>query len=208
MKIRKSVLLEALKVLGKVVAQTSPVEVVRAVRFITENAEMFGVQPEDYALVGFSAGGQMCGVFGTSRMGYKTYGLPKPGALLLGYPVINYMYAKPLYFYLYDGAEPGDSLAPGDYYYNIEVAAEVDGDFPPVYHWFGLNDATLMLMDIFCQGPALDKALEESGVPHQMVIFRNARHRTSVGTGTDAAGWLYDAVSFWEAVTAEEEKGE
>ena len=183
-------------------------DLVRAVRFITENAEMFGVQPEDYALVGFSAGGQMCGVFGTSRMGYKTYRLPKPGALLLGYPVINYMYAKPLYFYLYDGAEPGDSLAPGDYYYNIEVAAEVDGDFPPVYHWFGLNDATLMLMDIFCQGPALDKALEESGVPHQMVIFRNARHRTSVGTGTDAAGWLYDAVSFWEAVTAEEEKGE
>ena len=84
----------------------------------------------------------------------------------------------------------------------------MDGDFPPVYHWFGLNDATLMLMDIFCQGPALDKALEESGVPHQMVIFRNARHRTSVGTGTDAAGWLYDAVDFWEAVTAEEEKGE
>ena len=34
MKIRKSVLLEALKVLGKVVAQTSPVEVVRSVRFV------------------------------------------------------------------------------------------------------------------------------------------------------------------------------
>lgn len=34
MKIRKSVLLEALKVLGKVVAQTSPEEVVRSVRFV------------------------------------------------------------------------------------------------------------------------------------------------------------------------------
>ena len=34
MKIRKSVLLEALKVLGKVVAQTSPVEVVRSIRFV------------------------------------------------------------------------------------------------------------------------------------------------------------------------------
>ena len=183
-------------------------DLVRAVQYITAHAGELQVDPEDYALMGFSSGGQLCAIFGTDRMGYKNYGLPKPGALLLGYPVINYMYAKPLYFYLYDGAEPGDSLAPGDYYYNIEVAAEVDGDFPPVYHWFGLNDATLMLMDIFCQGPALDKALEESGVPHQMVIFRNARHRTSVGTGTDAAGWLYDAVDFWEAVTAEEEKGE
>ena len=40
MKIRKSVLLEALKVLGKVVAQTSPVEVVRSVRFVGDGEQM------------------------------------------------------------------------------------------------------------------------------------------------------------------------
>ena len=41
MKIRKSVLLEALKVLGKVVAQTSPVEVVRSVRFVGDGGRMW-----------------------------------------------------------------------------------------------------------------------------------------------------------------------
>ena len=40
MKIRKSVLLEALKVLGKVVAQTSPVEVVRSVRFVRDGGRL------------------------------------------------------------------------------------------------------------------------------------------------------------------------
>ena len=40
MKIRKSVLLEALKVLGKVVAQTSPVEVVRSVRFVGDGGRL------------------------------------------------------------------------------------------------------------------------------------------------------------------------
>ena len=40
MKIRKSVLLEALKVLGKVVAQTSPVEVVRSVRFVGDDGRL------------------------------------------------------------------------------------------------------------------------------------------------------------------------
>ena len=40
MKIRKSVLLEALKVLGKVVAQTSPVEVVRSVRFVGDGGRV------------------------------------------------------------------------------------------------------------------------------------------------------------------------
>ena len=53
-------------------------DLVRAVRYITAHAEDFGVQAEDYALVGFSAGGQMCGVFGSSRLGYKARGLPKP----------------------------------------------------------------------------------------------------------------------------------
>ena len=40
MKIRKSVLLEALKVLGKVVAQTSPEEVVRSVRFVGDGGRL------------------------------------------------------------------------------------------------------------------------------------------------------------------------
>ena len=40
MKIRKSVLLEALKVLRKVVAQTSPVEVVRSVRFVGDGERL------------------------------------------------------------------------------------------------------------------------------------------------------------------------
>ena len=40
MKIRKSVLQEALKVLGKVVAQTSPGEVVRSVRFVGDGGRL------------------------------------------------------------------------------------------------------------------------------------------------------------------------
>lgn len=40
MKIKKSVLLEALKVLGKVVAQTSPEEVVRSVRFVGDGGRL------------------------------------------------------------------------------------------------------------------------------------------------------------------------
>ena len=41
MKIRKSVLQEALKVLGKVVSQTSPVEVQRSVRFLDVGAQVW-----------------------------------------------------------------------------------------------------------------------------------------------------------------------
>ena len=177
-------------------------DLVRAVQFITEHAEMFGVRPEDYALVGFSAGAHLCGMFGTDRMGYKNYGLPKPGALLLAYPIVNYMYGKPGFLYVYDGAEPGDDLAPGDYYYNIELNAEVTPDFPPTFHWFGRNDRTLGMIFPPLQGPALDRALEQCGVEHKMVVYGRAPHGSGTGTGTDAAGWLYDAVDFWEEVTS------
>ena len=41
MKIRKSVLLEALKVPGKIVAQTSPMKLVRSVRFVGDSGRMW-----------------------------------------------------------------------------------------------------------------------------------------------------------------------
>ena len=81
-------------------------------------------------------------------------------------------------------------------------------DFPPTFHWFGKNDLTLGMICTPLQGPAFDRALEGCGVPHRMQVYDKAPHGSGTGTGTDAAGWLYDAVDFWEAVTAEEEKGE
>lgn len=59
----------------------------RAIQFITANAQQFGVQTEDYALVGYSSGGQIAGIFGGKELGYPNYGVPKPGALLLAYPI-------------------------------------------------------------------------------------------------------------------------
>ena len=122
--------------------------------------------------------------------------------MLLAYPIVNYMYGKPGFFYVYDGARPGDHLSPGDYYYNIELNAEVTADFPPTFHWFGRDDLTLAAIFTPWQGPALDRALEECGVPHRMAVYGHAPHGSGSGEGTDAAGWLADAAAFWEEVTA------
>ena len=76
----------------------------RAIQFITANAQQFGVQTEDYALVGYSSGGQIAGIFGGKELGYPNYGVPKPGALLLAYPINNFWLAKPAYTALLDEA--------------------------------------------------------------------------------------------------------
>ena len=52
-------------------------------------------------------------------------------------------------------------------------------------------------------GDQLEKALTESGVPHQRTVYNNAAHGIGLGYGTDAEGWLDAAAAFWEAQTAE-----
>ena len=110
-------------------------------------------------------------------------------------------YGKPVLFYLYDRAQPGDHLAPGDYYYNVEVPAEVTADFPATFQWYGKNDTTLRGIFPPWQSPALDKALAGFGVPHELLVYDEAPHGSANGAGTDAAGWIARAAAFWEDVT-------
>ena len=77
-------------------------DLANAVKFITAHAGQFGVQPENYALVGFSSGGQIAGIFANKERGYGSYQVERPGALLLGYPVVDLTVMKPLYHILYD----------------------------------------------------------------------------------------------------------
>ena len=169
----------------------------RAVQFITNHAQQFGVQPENYALVGFSSGGQLCGLFSSDkRYGYKAYDVPKPGALLMGYPVNDFAELKPVYHVLAD-------LASYDWkYYWSDISGGITPDFPPTYFWYGKNDVTLKTLGYPFQGPAVRKALEANGVPCEVHVYENAPHAIGTGNGTDAEGWLTDAVAFWEQHTS------
>ena len=74
-------------------------DIANAVKYLTENADQFGVQRENYALMGFSSGGHIVGLIGSDneKFGYKAFGLPQPAALLLGYPINDFFEVKPLY---------------------------------------------------------------------------------------------------------------
>lgn len=167
----------------------------RAVQLITQNAEQFAVQPQDYALVAFSSGGQLAGLFANREVGYGNYDAPRPGALLMAYPVIDFYEVKLLYHIIMD---PGTT---GWRYYWTSVADAVTADYPPVYYWNGKNDTVLPLMNGAKQGPALEKALQKNGVPYKRVVYQNAAHSIGTGNGTDAEGWLKEAVAFWEEQT-------
>ena len=170
-------------------------DVAHAVGYITEHAQQFGVQTENYAVIGHSAGGQLTGLFGSEELGWKKYGVHKPGALILAYPLVQYAETKPVY------RLSSDLLNCGKFYYQYSVADMITADYPPTYFWYGRNDTTLQLLCWPLQMPALHDALERNGVTYREVVYNNAPHGIGLGRGTDAEGWLNDAVAFWEEQT-------
>ena len=170
-------------------------DLANAVKFITAHAGQFGVQPENYALVGYSSGGQIAGIFANKERGYGSYQVERPGALLLGYPVVDLTVMKPLYHILYDIGTCGWR------YYWANLCNMVDADYPPVYFWWGKNDVVLSSAEMPGQHRDFDRTLERNNIPHQMVVYQNAPHSIGTGNGTDAEGWMTDAVAFWEAHT-------
>ena len=183
--------------IGKEAKDNAPLEDLgRAIQFITANAETFGVRTEDYALLGYSSGGQITGVFCGKELGYRNYNVPKPGVLLLVYPINNFYEAKPIYHLLLD--THGD----GRRYYDHNISDCIDADYPPIYFWYARNDVMLMAFNYWQQGPALQQALAANGVPYQEHVYRCAQHGVGIGEGTDAEGWIKEAAAFWEAHTA------
>lgn len=167
-----------------------------AIRYITDHAAEFGVQTEDYALLGYSSGGHLAGLFGSEEHGYRNYGVPKPGALLLGYPINDFFEYKPIYHMMMD------PWVLQDRYYEWTISGAVTDDYPPVYHWYGMDDYVFPLLWYPAQRPALTRTLKEHHIPYKEVIYRRATHGVGTGINTDADGWINNAVAFWEEQTA------
>ena len=167
----------------------------RTIQFITAHAEEFGVQPEGYALLGYSSGGQIAGVFGDGEKGWQKYGVPKPGALLLAYPINDFTIAKPVYSTLLDVDDWMQK-----HYYDYTLSNLIAPGYPPVFLWYGKSDRILKLFGFTQQGPALQSALETDGVPYEEKVYEKAGHGIGIGLGTDAEGWLNAAVEFWKTV--------
>ena len=174
-------------------------DVGHAVQYITAHAAEFGVQAEDYALIGYSSGGQIAGLFGSDALGWYQYGVPKPGAVLLAYAVNDFFELQQPWKLVIDPQTPDDQY----HYYQLRVSDYITPDYPPVYHWYGKNDIVLMCMNWAAQGPVLERALVKNKVPHVQVVYDDAPHKIGPGYGTPADGWLEQAAAFWEEQTAQ-----
>lgn len=165
-------------------------DLARAVQEAIDHAEEWNIDMKNYSVWGSSAGGHLAASFGTESLGYKRYGLPKPAAIILTYPVIT-MGEK-----THQGTR-GNLLgkqADEELIRMYSVERQVTQDYPPTYIWCGDADQTVDPDN----SRMLESALVDKGVRCQKREFTGVGHAVGVGKGTAAFGWLAEAVAFWK----------
>ena len=165
-------------------------DLARAVRDIHDHAREWNLDMQGYSVWGSSAGGHLAGSFGTESMGYLKYGLPKPGALILVYPVVtmgekthegsrNYLI----------GPHPDQN-----YVTLTSINHQITDKYPPTFLWWGNEDHTVDPDN----SRMLKAALEGNRIPCLCREYIGVDHGVGIGKGLPCEGWFEDAVSFWE----------
>lgn len=176
---------------GEAAGYPNPMDdLARSVQFILEHARELDVDTENYALAGFSAGGHLAASFGTETLGYKKYGIQKPAAIFLGYPVIT----------MGEKANVGsrDRLlresASEEERKQYSIEQQITENYPPVFLWQCEKDSSVPIENTIM----LAKKLEEWKIPYLYETFAGEDHGWGIGTGTAAEGWLDRAADFWK----------
>jgi len=175
----------------KKAAYPAPMEdLARAVKEIFARAEEYNLETENYSVWGASAGGHLTGSFGTENMGYIKYGLPKPGALVLAYPVIT-MEREKTHMGSHDFLLGRNADKKTEAFASVEQ--HITENYPRTYIWCSDDDDVV---------PAdntrnMAAALQAAGIPVKSMICHGVPHGAGPATGTAAENWINDAVSFW-----------
>lgn len=165
-------------------------DLARALHEILDHAEEWNLDIDNYSVWGSSAGGHLAASFGTDAMGYKKYNLPKPGALVLSYPVITMLektHADTRRNLL--GQNIGEEMMR-----LASVEHQVTHDYPPTFLWCGDADKTVDP----CNCDLLKDALAQHGIPCRFLRYQGIDHGVGLGEGLACEGWLDEAVAFWQ----------
>ena len=171
-------------------------DVAAALRFIRARSEEFGLDPDAYAIAGWSAGGNLVCTWGTESAGWGAHGLPKPKAMFTVYPVAD---LDALDSADKDGMFLDTMFGPERTPEEMErcnPARNIDANYPPCYIVCGRDDATVACV----QSETLKKLLDAAGVPAVLNEAEHAAHGFGDGTGTDAEGWPEAAIKFLESL--------
>lgn len=165
-------------------------DVAHALQDTFANADRYNIDPNGYAVFGFSAGGHLAAMFGAEKLGWGKFSLPRPGAVVLGYPVIT------MGEQTHAGSRDnllGKSPAPAEIH-RCSVECCVDAHYPPTFLWCGDADKTVDPIN----SKMMANALEAHHIPHIFTLYPGIDHGVGLGKGLICEDWLNHAVDFWQ----------
>lgn len=158
--------------------EVSALDLARAVRYVRSHADAYGIDEDDIAVVGFSAGGILCGELLLHNDGYML-----PDEIDGNYvpDSLDYVSAEASaigHIYSFYGRL---SVSDND----VETLRE--GDLPPAFYAYGTRDP------FYRQFIQNADAVRAAGVPVEEHVFENVGH--GFGAGNASCDWipLFDA---------------
>lgn len=165
-------------------------DLAQAIGTLLKKARAWKLDMNGYSLWGSSAGGHLAASFGTESMGWKRFGLPKPGAVILSYPVVT----------MGEKAHQGSRnhlLGPNPDAQAVAMTSieqQITAAYPPTFLWWGANDHSVDPDN----SRMLKAALEEHQIPCVCTEYQNTGHGVGMGQGHPCQGWFERAAAFWE----------
>jgi len=192
---------------GKDCLDMSPMkELAELIKHVSKNEDRYNVDSKNYILIGYSAGGNLAGMFGTKEEGYQKYGLQKPLAVFLGYfwtsdpEYYRHHYLNPWVWLLnYHLFRRGNEIMFKKRRFTereknaLALHKKIDRDYPKAYLFSGTQD---IVVPHQLQCGLVQKAIAKNHVDHIYHVFKNMPHGVGIGDFTTASGWLPEALSF------------
>ena len=165
-------------------------DLAQAILEIHQKADLWNLDMTNYSVWGSSAGGHLAASYGTDSMGYRKYGLPKPGAMILVYPVVtmgekSHMGSRQFLI----GSNPSNELI-----YLTSVDQQITANYPSTFLWWGDADETVDPEN----SKLLRSALQQHNIPCLCREYHGVGHGVGIGKDLACEGWFEDAVDFWE----------
>lgn len=163
------------------------------------------VIPHNYALCGYSAGGNLVGLFGTQEYGWDNFwGFSQPAAIIMAYPWINPDISSS--WNLFDTitykklAERGHNAFLHDNptkeeIETMNVANLITNTYPSTFIMHGKIDH---LVPHKLNSDILVEKFKEVGVPYEYYLLKNVNHGAGICEGTNGEDWIERALEFWQ----------
>ncbi|MDE6356487.1 MAG: alpha/beta hydrolase [Clostridia bacterium] len=144
-----------------------------AVKYLRQNAEALGINPQKICAVGFSAGGHLAGLLATLKEGEAAFGSAKelkPNAVILSYPVVTmensfaHLGTREI---ITDGGRVRAELS---------VDRRVTLDSAPAFIWHTFEDEAVP----FENSVLLACGYNACGAPCELHLFEKGRHGLSL----------------------------